>query len=367
VWDLTRREVQWDLEGHWGPVTALAPGFGEANESVVVSTSVDGTIRLWDPDTGVQTGGTFDPGVVVDQHAAVLSDGPALHDSLGFASHVSALGRLVTAVTTIPPLAIALLAPWGGGKSSFMRQLAATVSSLSGSSPQFVRAARVVQFNAWHYSDTSVLVGLITQVFRQLRTPQAAESPSARNTKEAETEAESHSTLQAQIEAAQDTVMRRRHTAEQVGAVDAGRAEPRLSTLRVFHTVVRYVHALRQFWSIVWSNGNRTTVALAYLLAFLLLEVTVAILLPIVAPEAAAWLAGVSATIGATLISAGIVVWRHLRALANLGTAVDWNGMVPRMVQDCRGICPAGRAGTAQACRGGPFRAQGSRCSVRAR
>lgn len=337
VWDLTRGESRWILEGHWGTVTAVAIGPGEADGSVVASGSYDGTIRLWDPQTGVQAGGTFDPGVVVDQHAAVLSDGPALHDDLNFASHVSALARLITAMTTVPPLAIALLAPWGGGKSSFMRQLAATISSLSGSNPHFVRAARVVEFNAWHYSDTSVLIGLVTQVFRQLRTPPTTGARAKHNAKGTGTE--TPSTLRARIKTAEEKVARRRRAAEQVGAVETADAKPRSHILQRADTIVRYFHGLRQFLPAVRFYGARLTVAVTGLFLLLLLEVVVAIVTPAIVPQATAWLTGLGITLGsATFVGAWYVIRKYTRELDSLGRIVQKNELLLGFVQEAAHI-----------------------------
>jgi hypothetical protein len=106
-------------------------------------------------------------------HASAVSDAASLQDRLGFAPHVDALARVVAARSTEPPLAIALLADWGSGKSSFMAQLAGQVDRLAiADGEHFVRKARVVTFNAWHYhGERSVLVGMMTQVFRALQRP----------------------------------------------------------------------------------------------------------------------------------------------------------------------------------------------------
>ncbi|WP_454857610.1 P-loop NTPase fold protein [Promicromonospora soli] len=338
VWDLTREIEQWVLEAHWGPVTGIAVGPDESGGSVVMTVSVDGTMRWWDPDTGVQTDGTFDPGVVVDQHAAVLSDEPAMHDNLQFTSHVSAMARLVTAVTTVPPLAIALLAPWGGGKSSFMRQLAATVTSLSGSGPQYVRAARVVEFNAWHYSDTSVLVGLVTQVFRQLRNPpQTAGSPTSRVAGNREAKSETPSLLSDRILDAEKKLARRQRDAERVGAAETSDATASSSTQRLIGTVTRHLHALAQLPAAAWSQGSPVTVLSTGM--FLLLALVVPVVLPLVAPDLAAqltvvgtWLAGSTAP----LIAAITTVWVGLRTQAHRLAAQG--AMVNRLLNPVEGF-----------------------------
>ncbi|GAA2223177.1 hypothetical protein GCM10010413_15180 [Promicromonospora sukumoe] len=170
VWDLASGRLLHVLRGHWGAVldVAIIPTSDQAGQEAI-SVGVDGTIRVWDVNQGVQVRGTFDPGIINVLHAAVLSDDASSRDALGLDSHVDAIGRLIAARSTQPPLAIALLAPWGGGKSTFLRLLDRHVTQAHQGDAAFVQHPRVVTFNVWHYSDTSVLVGLATQVVRTLR------------------------------------------------------------------------------------------------------------------------------------------------------------------------------------------------------
>lgn len=104
------------------------------------------------------------------RHAVPLEDGPAMADLLGVDSDVDALGRMIAARSTQPPLAIALLAPWGGGKSTFMRLLKHKVEvELPAEDPAtFHTSVDVVEFNPWHYSDTHVMVGMSRAIFESL-------------------------------------------------------------------------------------------------------------------------------------------------------------------------------------------------------
>ncbi|MGH3351273.1 MAG: P-loop NTPase fold protein [Nocardioides sp.] len=104
------------------------------------------------------------------RHAVPLEDGPAESDLLGVDSDVDALGRMIAARSTEPPLAIALLAPWGGGKSTFMRLLKRKVEvELPAEDPAtFHTSVDVVEFNPWHYSDTHVMVGMSRAIFESL-------------------------------------------------------------------------------------------------------------------------------------------------------------------------------------------------------
>lgn len=78
---------------------------------------------------------------------------------------MNALARLIAARATAPPLAVALLAEWGGGKSAFLRLLGDAVEDIAESGdPQMAGRISVVRFNAWHRSDRSVLVGIFDRV-----------------------------------------------------------------------------------------------------------------------------------------------------------------------------------------------------------
>lgn len=99
---------------------------------------------------------------------APLSDEPTIDDRLDFAPDVRRLAAVISASSTAPPLAIALLGPWGSGKSSFMRQVAERVKDTYTGKPGYVRSVRHVTFNAWHYSDTEVWVGLVENLFSEL-------------------------------------------------------------------------------------------------------------------------------------------------------------------------------------------------------
>ena len=55
--------------------------------------------------------------------AELLSDLPTEEDSLGFAPLVDGLHALLDTNDTKLPLAVALTAPWGGGKTSLMRAI----------------------------------------------------------------------------------------------------------------------------------------------------------------------------------------------------------------------------------------------------
>jgi KAP family P-loop domain len=136
------------------------------------------------PDPGPQTTGTAE----ADQTGQQVVDGPAgaraasvpLHfqrsvaadlpsgeDLLGFDPLVKALHGLLNDASTVLPLAIAVTAPWGAGKSSVMHQLEATLRQPpAGAGAQ--RTWTTVSFDAWKYERSERLwAALAKAIYRQ--------------------------------------------------------------------------------------------------------------------------------------------------------------------------------------------------------
>src|SRR5262249_59253347 len=91
-----------------------------------------GTMRVGTRRRGCQGRGPQLGGIGPTRRlAAVRSDQPSAVDLLDFGSDVETLAMLVAAMTTEPPLSIALLGEWGSGKSSFMVQMQAEVNRLA--------------------------------------------------------------------------------------------------------------------------------------------------------------------------------------------------------------------------------------------
>ena len=78
-----------------------------------------------------------------------VPDIPTAEDSLNFAPLVKALGDMLSDSKTSLPLAIALTAPWGGGKSSLMKQLQKYLMDDSQNAED--RQWQTVWFDAWKY------------------------------------------------------------------------------------------------------------------------------------------------------------------------------------------------------------------------
>jgi hypothetical protein len=100
--------------------------------------------------------------------ASPHSDSPTTDDRLGMAADVRRMAAIAAATSTSPPLSIALLGDWGTGKSSFMLQMQHAIDHDIVGRMGYVRSAKQVRYNAWHYSDRDVWTGLIEQLFRSL-------------------------------------------------------------------------------------------------------------------------------------------------------------------------------------------------------
>ncbi|HET9142576.1 P-loop NTPase fold protein [Actinophytocola sp.] len=141
---------------HNGPVRAVA---FTPDSRVIVSGGRDGSVRMFDLVEAVPPAG--------ERLAEVVSDLESREDRLGIANDVQMIAAVVAAESTVPPLSIALLGDWGIGKSSFMRQVWDRVEDLAGREG-FAGNVRQVRFNAWHYSDDHLWVGLVEHLFREL-------------------------------------------------------------------------------------------------------------------------------------------------------------------------------------------------------
>ncbi|OLF11495.1 hypothetical protein BLA60_11025 [Actinophytocola xinjiangensis] len=172
-WDLdTGEPIGGPLDAGPGPVGAVTT---TPDGRLIIAGGESGEPTRWDAYTGEQVTGLFEP--APDLLAEVVSDLESETDALGITGDVHTLAAVLAALSTRPPLSVALLGTWGAGKSSFMRQLRAQLDLLARSSTGeravFAANVRQVTFNAWHYSDDHLWVGLIEHLFRELATPLA--------------------------------------------------------------------------------------------------------------------------------------------------------------------------------------------------
>ncbi|SHL08492.1 caspase, EACC1-associated type [Actinacidiphila paucisporea] len=113
------------------------------------------------------------PRPALSPHA--VSDQPSPVDRLGFGPLVGGLEQLLNDPATSLPLAIAVDAPWGGGKSSAMLQLK---NRLAATPADAARRWYVVDFPAWKYENSEKLwAALAKAVYEQ---PQAQMSRTGR-------------------------------------------------------------------------------------------------------------------------------------------------------------------------------------------
>ncbi|MGW5649098.1 P-loop NTPase fold protein [Saccharopolyspora sp. NPDC003752] len=171
AWEPERPTKPMQMHGrHDGAVRSFAV---TPNSRLLISGAEDGSIRVWD----LTTGGPADPGTKQRPQAGLASDQESDEDLLDFADDVRGLAELVLDRETRPPLAIALLGRWGSGKSSFLRQLEKNVERLAkeaGRNPArsvFATAVRQVRFDAWHYNDDHLWVGIVEHLFAALAEP----------------------------------------------------------------------------------------------------------------------------------------------------------------------------------------------------
>jgi hypothetical protein len=94
-------------------------------------------------------------------------------DRLGFRPYVEAVAEFILAEQTRPPLAIAINAPWGQGKTSFMNMLDAQLKRAASGTKTRVAAT---WFNPWKYSEPeqvwAAFVANVTRCLRDSLTPE---------------------------------------------------------------------------------------------------------------------------------------------------------------------------------------------------
>jgi WD40 repeat protein len=171
LWDARDGSAMRILTDRTGVVRSVAFAPGSA---ALVSVGDDGRINRWNARSGVPIGSGRRQARPLPSVPGIRSDEPSRVDLLGMRDDVEMLATLITAASTEPPLAVALLGEWGAGKSSVMLQVqdaverrAARPRSDPGES-DYVSNVCQVRFNAWHYSDDQVWTGLIDHLFRKL-------------------------------------------------------------------------------------------------------------------------------------------------------------------------------------------------------
>src|SRR5882762_4793910 len=71
-----------------------------------------------------------------------------------------------------PPISVGLFGDWGSGKSFFMKQMRSWIKELSDRSKKeggrFCENVVQLEFNAWHYMDSSLWASLAREIFEGL-------------------------------------------------------------------------------------------------------------------------------------------------------------------------------------------------------
>jgi hypothetical protein len=95
----------------------------------------------------------------------------APRDHLGITNDAIAIANVAAAQATNLPLAFGIFGDWGAGKTFFMRliyeQIARVVEARTGHDG-FEHDIVQIQFNAWHYAETSLWASLVGHIFDEL-------------------------------------------------------------------------------------------------------------------------------------------------------------------------------------------------------
>ena len=303
IWELASgRQIGEPLTGHLRRVRALAL---TSDDTRIITGGEDGTIRIWDPASGRQVAGTesaLAATIASDPHSGVVSDAESAIDQLGMTRDVDSLAALLAARDTAPPLSVALLGNWGSGKSSFMQQVINRVDSLATASrrnPQAsAYAAEVLQvrFNAWHYSDDHLWVGLVEHLFRELA-----------GRRDAKDDGGQRAAMEAKLASEE---ARRDQLAEDLTAVDrSGHDDHWFGWLT---KLSRVLLVLRVASRSVWAEIGRPRRVFAGLL--LIVALCLIVLLSVQGQAILGWVTGIVAGIIA-LLSPVAQVWQQVNAI----------------------------------------------------
>ena len=165
------------LDAKLGPQTlaALERAFAadEASAAVKDDLGIDDTEGLRQSTEQQEAAAEPAPatsGGVTSARPAALSDSAISdveEDRLGFRPYVEAVAEFILAEQTRPPLAIAINAPWGQGKTSFMRMLDAQLRRMA---PHTTMRPAVTNTGTWKYSEPEqVWAAFVANVTRCLR------------------------------------------------------------------------------------------------------------------------------------------------------------------------------------------------------
>lgn len=314
------------LLGHSDAVRAL----NVIDDARAASVGDDGSARLWDFATRSEIGSPLEaripaapavtrtgqapadpsevPGECGLRDAGVATDNESTVDQLGVTEDVHTMAALLAATGTTPPLSVALLGNWGAGKSTFMRLVRQRVTELARSAEDhpgrtgFVETIWQVRFNAWHYSDDHLWVGIVEHLFRELRErPDDAlvDAPDIRRRTELESELAAEKARQGRLD----------RTLEQVDDLDPDRGwlgwltQPLRTGLVLRESGRSSFRQLRSWRAVVG-------------LALVAVGVAVVLVAERYGATILGWAAG-AATVVTGLLTSVISVWRRVRELTD--------------------------------------------------
>ena len=301
IWDrVSGRQIGDPLTGHTGRVRALVV---TSDDTQIITGGEDGTIRIWDRASGRQVAGTefsTAPPILADPHSGVVSDAESATDQLGVTRDVNSVAAVLAALGTAPPLSVALLGDWGSGKSSFMQQVMNRVDMLADASKRNPQASayaahvRQVRFNAWHYSDDHLWVGLVEHLFRELADRRRDPTGDGQR-----------AVMEAELAGEE---AKWKHLSEDLRAVDReGGNQHWFGWLNKLSRVALVLHvASRSVWEEI-----RTPRHLLRGVVFILLCVGLIVVFSVSGRVVAGWFTGGLAVV-AGLLSPVVLVWRHM-------------------------------------------------------
>lgn len=118
-------------------------------------------------------------------NAGYVSDVPTSEsDPFGVHRYARALCTVLAAEEVKPPLSVGLFAPWGAGKTSFMKAMSDRFDAINALTKRNSKTAyrpHIVQlwFNAWHYAEQNLIASLADAVFEGLDTALTLEKKNA--------------------------------------------------------------------------------------------------------------------------------------------------------------------------------------------
>ncbi|MEO6710221.1 MAG: P-loop NTPase fold protein, partial [Planctomycetota bacterium] len=184
---------------------------------------------------------------------------PQDQDRLDVGRPALRFAKLLSSKETKPPLALGLFGNWGSGKTFFMGLMRKQIEVLTASKDEdYVRRVVQIEFNAWHYHDTTLWACLAMRIFEGLA--QALNPPGESDIEAVRRELHQKLRSSQQRRAQAETI-------RQEALANRSRAQRRLDrkeefrARRVKESAVLRLQAAWRYWSS--SNAGRKELAVA--------------------------------------------------------------------------------------------------------